>query len=341
MEYLFHVNIKKSYQSLGEKMQTINIQEIEGFKFGNAQNQNAMTGVTVIICEDGATAGVDVRGGSPATRETDLLKSENTIERIHAVFLSGGSAYGINCATGIMEYLEKKGKGFDVGVGVVPIVCGACIYDLGIGDPSIRPDSKMALSACINSENETIKIGSVGGGTGATCGKLLGPATMMKSGLGMKAFKVGNLEVGAIVVANPLGDIFNMDNEKIAGLLDTDKKTFISSEDKFIEFLDKSIGFTSSNRSTENNLPLAKNSLNTTIGCIVTNAKLTKAQCNKLSSITHDAFARRIKPCHTSLDGDTIFTMTTGKCDVNFDSVAILSTRAMEEAIVSAATTNN
>ncbi len=198
------------------------------------------------------------------------------------------------------------------------------------------------MTACVSSEKDMLISGNMGGGTGATCGKIAGIQSMMKSGLGTSAYKLGNIEVGAIVVANPLGDIFDMDNNIIAGLLDNNQKEYVSSEDYFIGLINiENTRASVENKKFTNTSQSTYPELNTTIGCIITNAKLTKAQCNKLSSITHDAFARRIKPCHTSMDGDTIFTMTTSRHAANFDSIAVLATRAMEEAIVDAALSSN
>lgn len=303
-------------------MKEINISEIKGFRVGHAQNEQGGTGCTAIICEKGAFAGVDVRGGGPATRETDLLKSENMIQQIHAVMLSGGSAYGLDACSGAMQYLEEKGVGFDVGVGVVPIVCGASLFDLVVGDSKCRPDKAMGYEACVNSEKGDDRQGNVGAGTGASVGKYLGPARMMKGGLGIYAVEVGEVQCAAVVAVNALGDIYDSETgKKLAGLLTEDGAAFESTEKTVFDEISK---------------PKNVFSGNTTIGCILTNAKLTKPQLNKMASICHDGYARAIRPVHTSADGDTIFVMSTGEAEVSPDGISALATYVMEKAIKNA-----
>lgn len=305
-------------------MKNIKFTEIDGIKVGHSQNFNSGTGCSVIICEEGATGGVDVRGGAPGTRETDLLNPTEMIQKIHAVFLSGGSAFGLDVASGIMEYLEHRNVGFDVGVTKVPIVCGAVLFDLAFGNGSIRPDRIMGYEACKFSEtlNEDLQ-GNVGAGMGATIGKIIGPETAMKGGLGCFAYQIGDLQVGAIVAVNALGDIIDPNSGKIlAGAINKDHE-FINSEKTLISMYNEKVeGFKG----------------NTTIGCIVTNGILTKAEANKVSSMAHNGFARTIRPAHTMFDGDTIFTMATNKvqCDVNI--VGVLATNAMEKAVINAIT---
>ncbi|MCK9268557.1 MAG: P1 family peptidase, partial [Alkaliphilus sp.] len=210
--------------------------EIPGIKVGHAQDIKAATGCTVVLCEKGAVAGVDVRGGAPGTRETDLLDPVNLVDRVHGVLLTGGSAFGLDAAAGVMKYLENKGFGFDVGVTKVPIVTGAVLFDLTIGDFKVRPDGEMGYSACINSEIDNCREeGNVGAGTGATVGKLFGPGYSMKSGLGSYYIQVGNLIVGSIVAVNSFGDIIDPKNGSIiAGALAEDGKTFADSENVMI-----------------------------------------------------------------------------------------------------------
>ena len=304
-------------------MQEINILDIKGIKVGNAQDFNGATGCTVIICEEGATAGVSVRGGGPASRETELLKSENLVEKIHALILSGGSAYGLDSASGVMEYLEERGVGFDVGVSVVPIVCGAALFDLVVGDPKCRPDKKMGYDACIASELNSIEEGNFGAGTGASVGKYLGIDRMMKSGLGIYAVQIGEVKCAAIVAVNALGDVIDIDSGKrIAGILKEDKSGLDNSEEIMLSEIEKDRNVFSGN---------------TTIGCIVTNAKLTKSEANKLAAVTHNGFARAIRPVHTSVDGDSIFVMATGEAEVSKDVLGVLSTQVMAKAINKAA----
>ena len=303
-------------------LKEININEIKGFKIGHAQNIDGATGCTAIICENGAFAGVDVRGGGPATRETDLLKSENMIQQIHAVMLSGGSAYGLDAASGAMAYLEEKNIGFNVGVGVVPIVCGASLFDLVVGDCKCRPDKTMGYEACVNAEKNTPEQGNVGAGTGASVGKFLGPDRMMKSGIGIYAVELGDIQCGAIVAVNALGDVFDFESgEKLAGILTEDKKSLDDTERLvYAEIASKRNVFSG----------------NTTIGCVITNAKLSKAQLNKMASICHDGYARAIKPVHTSADGDSIFVMSTGEIEASPDGVSTLATYVVSKAIKNA-----
>ena len=304
-------------------MKEINIADIEGIKIGHAQDRIGATGCTVLISEEGASAGVDVRGGAPGTRETDLLNPVQMIQKVNAVVLSGGSAFGLDASAGVMEYLEERNIGYDVTVTKVPIVCQAVIFDLICGDMKSRPDKEMGLKACINSEsyNENVN-GNIGAGTGAVVGKFKGPQYAMKGGLGMYAVQVGDLKIGAVVSVNCLGDVINYENgEIIAGALNEDMKTFANTEKMMIEMYDNKKDVFNGN---------------TTIGVIVTNADLTKAEANKVASMTHNAYGRTMRPAHTMFDGDTIFTMATGKvkCDVNV--VGLLATKVMEEAIMRA-----
>lgn len=300
-------------------MREININDIKGFEIGHAQDVEGATGCTVIICKEGAKAGVDVRGGGPASRETELLKPVNMVEEIHAVMLSGGSAYGLDAGAGAMQYLEEKGVGFDVGVGLVPIVCGASLFDLVVGDPKCRPDKAMGYEACKNAGTGPVVQGNVGAGTGASVGKFLGPDRMMKSGLGTYAVEVGDVKCGAIVAVNALGDIFDIDTGKrLAGILSEDKKSIVSTEDIMLAEAGKSRNVFKGN---------------TTIGCVITNAKLTKAQANKLASMAHNGYARAIRPVHTSADGDSIFLMSTNEVEVMPDTLGMLAAEVMARAI--------
>ncbi|MEA4826810.1 MAG: P1 family peptidase [Clostridium sp.] len=303
-------------------MKIVNFTDIEGIKVGHAQDLEAATGCTVIICEEGAVAGVDVRGGAPGTRETDLLNPINMVDKVHGILLTGGSAFGLDAASGVMQYLEEKGIGFDVGVTKVPIVCGAALFDLVIGSHKIRPDKKMGYEACINSQNKGCLEGNIGAGTGATVGKVLGPEFSMKGGLGTYTIKVGELIVGAMVAVNCLGDVIEPKTSRIAaGVLSEDKKSFRNTEDIMVAKYDNKKNLFNGN---------------TTIGIIATNAKLTKSEINKVASMGHNGFARAIYPVHTMFDGDTIFSMATGKVQADINVVGLLGARAMEKAIISA-----
>ena len=296
----------------------IDIKDIRGFKIGSTENQVAGTGVTVIISETGATAGVDVRGGGPATRETDLLKPENMVQEINAVVLSGGSAYGLEASCGVMDSLEEKNIGFETGFGVVPIVCGASLFDLPVGDPKVRPDKAMGTEAVENAYKGTFEQGNHGAGTGATVGKYKGPSRMMKGGQGASAIETGALQVGAVSAVNALGDIFDTEGNKIAGLLTADGRGLASTAEAIMDDIAEQFDVFKGN---------------TTITCIMTNGKLTKAQCTKLASIAHDGYARAIKPVHSTADGDTIFVMATGEVEVNFDALAVIATDQVSKAI--------
>lgn len=303
-------------------MKEILVNDIEGIKIGNAQNLEGPTGCTVVICEEGAAAGVDVRGGSPGTRETDLLDPVNLVDKIHAVVLSGGSAFGLDAASGVMQYLEEKNVGFDVSVTKVPIVCSAVLFDLVIGDHRIRPDKAMGYEACKNSETNKIREGNVGAGAGATVGKILGPHNSMKGGLGCYAVQVGELQVGAVIAVNCLGDVIDSSTgEIIAGALNEDKKTFADTEEIMI-----------SRYSEKKNLF----SGNTTIGVVITNGKFTKSEMNKIASMAHNGYGRAMRPAHSIFDGDTIFTMSTGKIDADINVVGLLAARVVEQAVVRA-----
>ncbi|WP_313524867.1 P1 family peptidase [Anaerotignum sp.] len=300
-------------------MREIKISEIKGIKIGHAQNLEGATGCTAIICEDGAVAGVDVRGGGPASRETELLKPVNMVQQIHCVMLSGGSAYGLAAGDGAMQFLEERGAGFDVGVGVVPIVCGASLFDLVVGDAKCRPDKAMGYEACKAAGANEPGEGNVGAGTGASIGKFLGPDRMMKSGLGIYAVQLGQVQCGAVVAVNALGDVIDYDTGKrIAGILSEDKTSLASTESIMYQEIGKQRNVFSGN---------------TTIGCIITNAILTKNQANKLASIAHNGYAKAISPVHTSADGDTIFVMSTGEVEVGPDALGALATEVMARAI--------
>jgi L-aminopeptidase/D-esterase-like protein len=296
--------------------------DLEDIRVGHDQDLEAGTGCSVIICEKGATAGVDVRGGAPGTRESDLLDPVNLVERIHAVVLAGGSAFGLDAASGVMQYMEERGIGFDVQVTRVPIVCAAVLFDLTVGDHRVRPDKAMGYRACLNATNNQCPQGCVGAGTGATVGKILGPDRAMKSGLGTHALQVGDLKVGALVAVNCLGDVIDPENgKKLAGLLTEDLSTVADTEAVMIE----------SHGASRN--PFA---YNTTIGIVATNAALTKAQAKKLASMAHNGYARTLRPAHSMFDGDTIYALATGHVAADLSLVGLLAARVMARAVVSA-----
>lgn len=295
--------------------------EIPGIKVGHAQDMEAATGCTVILCEKGAVAGVDVRGGAPGTRETDLLDPINLVDKVHGILLTGGSAFGLDAAAGVMKYLEQKDAGFDVGVTKVPIVSGAVLFDLTIGDFRVRPDKEMGYSACANSETNDWTEGNIGAGTGATVGKLFGISNSMKGGLGSYYIQIRDLIVGAIVVVNSLGDIVDPESGNIiAGALADDGESFVNSENIMIQ--------------NYNNKDIL--SRNTSIGVVVTNAQMAKTQANKIASMAHDGYARTMRPAHTMVDGDTIFTLATNNVSADVNVVGILAARTVEQAVLRA-----
>lgn len=299
-----------------------NILDIKGIKVGQAENRDALTGCTVVICEKGATCGVDVRGAAPGTRETDLLDPINTVQQVNAVVLSGGSAFGLESTCGVSDYLEENNIGFDSGVCKVPIVAGAVLFDLGVGDYKIRPDKKMGYQACLNASETVLKQGNYGAGCGATVGKIKGAEYITKSGIGSYSIKLDNgIIVSALVAVNAFGDVYE-DGKIIAGVLNDDKNSFSNSYELMKQGVSKG-GF---------------NIDNTTIGIIATNAKLDKAQCKKISQMAHDGYAKAIFPIHTPHDGDTIFTMATGEIETSNDITLIgsVAVEVMEKSIINA-----
>lgn len=303
------------------KVKEIKISEIEGVRIGHAQDEEALTGCTVLIFDDFAPTGVDVRGGGPASRETTLLDPRAVSTGVNCIFLSGGSAYGLDCAGGIMKYLEEHGIGFDVGFGIVPLVVGSCIFDLGIGDGKVRPGEKMGYEACADAENRRSDSGCIGGGCGATVGKFKGAELAMKSGLGVYAVQIGDLKVGAVVSVNALGDIYDADTgEKIAGLLSEDKKSFGDTAECFLGMPNGLY-----NVFTEHT--------NTTIGAIVTNGKLDKSMMGKVAAMAHNGFARTIRPVHTTADGDSIYAASCGNVVTDVDVVGTIAAEVMAKAV--------
>ena len=310
------------------------ITAVRGLKVGHAQNLDALTGCTVILCEQGAVCGVDQRGGAPGTRETDAVRPMHLVDKVHGVVLAGGSAFGLDAACGVMRYLEEQGAGFDTGVAKVPIVPAAILFDLAIGDAHIRPDAAMGYKACLNASSASVEQGNVGAGTGATVGKMLGLAGAVKSGLG--SFRIvlgGGLVVGAIVAVNAFGDVVDPDSGRImAGLRPVHQGPLhIGGEGNFagtMEMMKTLPGKAVLSLSAHQN---------TVIGVVATNARLTKDDANKMAQMAQDGLARAIRPAHTMLDGDTIFALATCKssrADVNL--VGAYAAEALARAIVNA-----
>ncbi len=281
--------------------------QIQGVSIGHAQNLEAATGCTVILAPQGVVCGVDQRGGAPGTRETDLLRPMHLVDKVHAVLLTGGSAYGLAAADGVMQWLEERGFGFDVGVAKVPIVTAASLFDLALGNAGVRPDSDMGYAAC---ESAAVdfgdKTGTVGAGTGATVGHLLGEAGCMKGGLGISILEVvPEVFVGAIIAVNCFGDVSDPETgETIAGSRRMPEGIFVDTLNELSKMPSTFSGAVT----------------NTVIGAVITNATLNKEWANKVAQMAHNGLARTIVPAHSMFDGDTIFAMATGHAapmDVN------------------------
>lgn len=283
------------------------ITDVEGIKIGHTTDREGITGCTVVLCEGGAVGGVDVRGSAPGTRETDLMRPVKLVQRVNAVVLTGGSAFGLDATTGVMRWLEERGIGFDVGVGVVPIVPAAVLFDLAIGDPRARPDAEAGYRACEAAQDGPVAEGCVGAGTGATVGKLLGPKFATKSGLGTAAARIGKgIVVGTIVAVNAFGDVVDPEG---GGIIAGTRKPVVGGFVNTVKRMQGSLGQTI--------LGLG----NTTLAAVATDAYLNKEGANKVAQMAHDGLARTIRPAHTMLDGDTVFVLATGERPKKGDGV--------------------
>lgn len=313
-------------------MKEISFSELDGdFRIGSAGNQSAGTGCTVIICPQGAPCSVDIRGGGPASRESGLLDPVAAADRIHAVLLSGGSAYGLDAAGGVMRYLEEQGIGLPVGDALVPLVVAACIFDLACGE-NVRPDAAMGYAACVDAQAGRAPLeGNHGVGTGATVGKLLNGEGMMKTGLGTFALEIGELQVGAIVAVNALGDVIDAQGNILAGLRSADGKGFADTRQVMFDHYEELVP-----------MPILSGSgqaaTNTTIGAVITNGKFDKTQLKKLAALASNGVVRAVRPVNTTADGDSIFALSVGdvECDINL--VGTAAAYAMEQAIRRAVT---
>ena len=275
------------------------ITDVAGLRVGHFTDARRPTGCSVVLCEQGAVAGVDVRGAAPGTRETDLLSSDNTVQQVHAVLLTGGSAFGLDAASGVMRWLDERGHGLTVGPARVPIVPAAVLFDLWLETPArIRPDADAGYAACVAASTDAPAQGSVGAGTGATLGKLFGIERAMKGGIGTASIRVGAITVGALVAVNAIGDIIDpATGRAIAGARTPDGRGLVDSTAAFMR----------------GELPeRLQIGMATTIGIVATDAQLTKTQANKLATMAHDGLARTINPVHTLHDGDTMFALATG-----------------------------
>ncbi len=304
-------------------MREIPIRDLHPIRIGQVENREGGTGCTVFLCEKGMRAGLDVRGGGPASRESQLLNPLMAATEIHAVVLAGGSAFGLGAAGGVMEYLEERGVGFDVGVTKVPLVVQSDLFDLTVGDPFSRPDAAMGYAAVkCAMEAPNYRDGCYGAGCGATVGKIAGMETAMKTGIGSFAVQLGELRIGAVVALNALGDVFDWKTgQQIAGLLTPDKTALRSTS----EVLKSSI------RAVENRFVE-----NTTLGVVVTNASFEKAALCKIAGMAHDGYARSIRPVHTSFDGDSIYALSVGAVKADQEVVGTLAAEVVSEAIIRA-----
>ena len=302
----------------------IPIREVGNIHIGQTEDRDAATGCTVLISEEGMCAGLDVRGGGPASRDTHLLDPQTAAQTIHAVLLGGGSAFGLGAASGVMQYLEEHDIGFDVGVTKVPLVAQSDLFDLTVGRSDVRPQPEMGYEAArLAMEAPNYRDGNYGAGCGATVGKMAGMECCMKTGIGSYAIEIGNFRIGAIVALNALGDIYDWKNgQKIAGLLTEDGCGFRDT----VELMSQSLDV------VEN-----KFTGNTTIGVVITNAAFNKTQLCKIASMAHNGYARSIRPVHTSADGDSIYAVSAGSESVDQDLVGTLAADVMSEAIIRAA----
>jgi L-aminopeptidase/D-esterase-like protein len=303
------------------------ITDIPGIKVGHASDFKALTGCTVILCEEGAIGGVDIRGTATGTREIDALSLTHLVDKIHAILLSGGSAFGLDSAGGVMAYLEERGKGFDVVKTRVPIVPAAIIFDLGIGDFRVRPDHRMGYQACLNASKK-VEEGSVGVGTGATVGKLFKIERAMKGGVGTSSIQGPNgLIVGALVVVNSFGDVVDpISNQILAGARRSKKSLQFANSSKWIKqgVTGKEFGAITSSEST---------AFNTTLGVIATNASLSKKEVLQVAQIAHLGLAKMISPLHTTFDGDLLFAISYGKKKANVNTIGLLGEAALMGAV--------
>ena len=302
------------------------ITDVPGIRVGHWTDRRAATGCTVVLCEKGAVGGVDVRGGAPGTRETDLLRPGTLVQGIHAVLLTGGSAWGLDAAGGVMRYLEERGVGWAFGAGPVPVVVGAVLYDLGLGRGDVRPDAEAGYRACRAARAGGVAQGSVGAGTGATVGKALGMERCLKGGLGTASEALpsaaGDLVVGALVAVNCFGEVVDPASGQVIAGPRAEGGGFVSTVDVL--------------RGAEQ-APWGGES--TTLAVVATNARLTKEYACRLASVAHDGLARAIRPLHTLGDGDVVFTMATGETalePMRYLALEALAARAVERAVLKA-----
>lgn len=299
----------------------IPVTDIAGLRIGNAQDSEAMTGVTVLLFEGGARVGVDVSGGGPASRETHLADPTTADNPVNAIMLAGGSAFGLAAADGIMAYLEERGVGYDTGFARVPLVCGSCLYDLACGRADVRPGAAMGREACLAAEKNAPSCGNVGAGCGCAVGKICGMERSTKTGLGIFAARLGELEMAAVVAVNALGDVYDPSNgAQVAGLRAADGRGFADTRAELYRIARRTDMFTG----------------NTTIGAVVTNGAFSKAEMSKIASMTRNAYARCICPVGTLADGDTIYAASVGEVAADVNVAGTLAADVMQQAILRA-----
>jgi L-aminopeptidase/D-esterase-like protein len=307
--------------------------DIPGIMVGHAQDDQALTGCTVVLCPGGAVGGVDQRGGAPGTRETDALHPMHLVQQVHAIVLSGGSAFGLDAATGVVRYLEEQGVGFHVGVARVPIVPSAILFDLNLGRADVRPDAQMGYQACLNASKDPVAEGNVGAGAGASVGKILGIQAAMKSGIGSASIEIGaGLLVAALVAVNAFGDIIDPDTGQIvAGARHIQTPSQSGKPDR--RFADTMSVMKSLIEQGEMRFGARQN---TVIGVVATNASLDKERINKVAQMAQDGLARSVCPAHTMLDGDTIFALSLGDQEADVNIIGAYAARVFAQAVARA-----
>ena len=300
------------------------ITDVPGFKVGHAQDMAALTGCTVVLCPPDTVGGVDQRGGAPGTRETDLLHTARLVNQVTAILLTGGSAFGLDAATGVMRYCEENKLGLNTGLGIVPIVPAAVLFDLGIGDPKVRPDAEMGYHACLNATEDPPAEGNFGAGTGAAVGKILTPKMATKSGIGTASIDLGGGGmVGAIVAVNAFGDVIDPENGQIiAGARGI--KGYADTLKVMRSFVGKKV------------MGIFSGAENTVIGVVATNVKLDKEGATRVAQMAHNGLARTIRPAFTLLDGDTCFVLSSGEIEIDVNIVGAYAAQVYQEAILNA-----
>lgn len=316
--------------------------DLPAFGIGSAELASRGTGCTFVTAPQGAVCGVDVRGAAPATRETDLLRPTNTVEKVHGVMISGGSAFGLEAACGAMDELAARGIGFHLMDACVPIIPGACLFDLPVGQFAY-PRKEQGAEACVNAlanleSGEDPRQGNIGAGAGATVAKMLGPDCAVKAGLGWHAVSLGPVVVGALVAVNAAGCVYDPAGNLLAGMRMADGSMLDAQAALPLMMQAAAQGAGAASVAEAAAAQAAGPCANTTLGVVLTNARLTKAQANRLATATHDAYARSIKPVHTSNDGDCIFAMASGDVAAQPDLVAMMACEAMQQAIANAVT---